>query len=53
VGERGRKGNEVFFEPFDPFRGKSMELPAHEPFTRRAEFSKSTLIKPDQPIPLP
>jgi len=33
-----------------PFRGKSTEMPLHEPFARQTEFSRSSPVKPSQGI---
>jgi hypothetical protein len=33
---------------FEPFRGKSIQVPLHEPFTRQTKTFKSTPIKPNQ-----
>jgi hypothetical protein len=38
----------AFSARLEPFRGESMEPPVHEPFTRHAEFSRSSPIKPNQ-----
>ena len=35
---------------FEPFRGKSVEVSVLEPFTRLPQFSRSSLIKPNQVI---
>jgi hypothetical protein len=31
-----------------PFRGKSMEIPLHKPFTRQTRFPRARPIKPNQ-----
>jgi hypothetical protein len=36
------------FRAFQPFRGKSIEAPLHEPFTRQTEFSWSSPVKANQ-----
>jgi hypothetical protein len=38
----------AFFAHFRPFRGKSIEVPLHEPFTRQTEFSRSSPVKANQ-----
>jgi hypothetical protein len=47
AGRRGRL-NLAFFARSEHFRGKSIEVPIHEPFTRRNEFSRQSPIKPNQ-----
>jgi hypothetical protein len=49
-----RGENAVFFEPFEPFCGKSMQVAVQEPFTRGAEFfrlkSSQTQSNPVKPF---
>jgi hypothetical protein len=49
-----RRGIGVFYEPFEPFCGKSVEVPVAEQFTRGAEFfpakSSQTQSNPVKPF---